>query len=367
MRERLDRLEQRYEELTRELSRPEVASDPAQLRDLGKQHAELQPVVQAYRGYREALLHAEEARAMAKEEKDGEMLEYLQTEAEASEARAAELERELERLLVPKDPNDDKNVLVEIRAGTGGQEAALFAGDLFEMYRRYADRRRWKSEVLSSTPSEMGGFKDVVLEVRGDGAYSRLKNESGVHRVQRIPVTESGGRIHTSTATVAVLPEAEEVDVQIDPDDLEIDVYRSSGPGGQSVNTTDSAVRITHRPSGIVVAVQEERSQRQNREKALRYLRSRLLQKAQDEQQREEAATRRAQVGTGERSEKIRTYNFAQNRITDHRINVSIHNLPQVLAEGEIDALVDALLERERAEQLMGDGSGEGDGGPRAR
>jgi peptide chain release factor 1 len=366
MRERLEHLEQRYDDLSRELSSPGVASDPARLRDLGKQHADLQPVVDAYRGYREAVRHAEEARTLAKEEKDPDMLEYLQGEAETAAVRAAELERELERLLVPKDPNDDKDVLVEIRAGTGGQEAALFAGDLFEMYRRYADRHRFKSEVLSSTPSELGGFKEVVLEVRGDGAFSRLKHESGVHRVQRIPVTESGGRIHTSTATVAVLPEAEDVEVQIDPDDLEIDVYRSSGPGGQSVNTTDSAVRITHKPSGIVVAVQEERSQRQNREKAMRYLRSRLLQKAQEEQQREEAATRRAQVGTGERSEKIRTYNFPQNRITDHRIGMSIHNLPQVLAEGEIDPLVDALLERERAEQLMRDGSAERDDGSQA-
>ncbi|HJP66115.1 MAG TPA: peptide chain release factor 1 [Actinomycetota bacterium] len=356
MRERLEQLEQRYEELTRELSKPEVASDPAQLRDLGKQHAELHEVVVTYRDYRDALGHAEEARGMAKDEKDPEMLAYLRGEEEASEARAAELERKLEALLVPKDPNDDKDVLVEIRAGTGGQEAALFAGDLLEMYRRYAERRGWKTEVLSSSPSEPGGFKEVVLEVQGNGAYSRLKNEAGPHRVQRVPVTESSGRIHTSTATVAVLPEAEDVDVQIDPDDLEIDVFRSSGPGGQSVNTTDSAVRITHKPSGIVIAVQEERSQRQNKEKALRYLRSRLLQRAQEEQQRGEAAARKAQVGSGERSEKIRTYNFPQNRVTDHRIKLSVGNLPAVLEEGDIDALVDALLERERAEQLMGDG-----------
>ncbi len=359
MRERLDQLEQRYEELTRELSRPEVASDPVQLRDLGKQHSELHEVVQTYRAYREGLRQAEEARAMAKEEKDPEMLEYLRGEEQEAEQRAVELERKLEALLVPKDPNDDKNVLLEIRAGTGGEEAALFAGELLEMYRRYAERHGWKTEVLSSSPSELGGFKEVVLEVRGKGAYSRLKNEAGPHRVQRVPVTESGGRLHTSTATVAVLPEAEEVDVQIDPDDLEIDVFRSSGPGGQSVNTTDSAVRVTHKPSGIVVAVQEERSQRQNREKALRYLRSRLLQRAQQEQQRAEAAARKAQVGSGERSEKIRTYNFPQNRVTDHRIKKSIHDLPHVLEEGDIDDLVDSLLEQERAEQLMG-GDGEG-------
>jgi peptide chain release factor 1 len=241
--------------------------------------------------------------------------------------------------------------VLEIRAGTGGQEAALFAMDLFEMYQRYAERHRWKTEVLSSSPSDLGGFKEVVLEVHGKGAYSRLKHESGVHRVQRIPVTESGGRIHTSTATVAVMAEAEEVDVQINPNDLEIDVFRSSGPGGQSVNTTDSAVRVTHKPTGIVVSVQEERSQRQNREKAMRYLRARLLKLAQDEQQREEAAARKAQVGTGERSEKIRTYNFPQNRVTDHRVEVSIHNLPAVLA-GDLEKIVDALIEQERQEQL---------------
>jgi len=352
MRERLDRIEKRYEELTRELSRPEVASDRARLRDLGRKHAELDEIVSVYRRYRAALREAEEARQLERAEQESEMAEYLRAEVADAAARAEELERQLERLLVPKDPNDEKDVLVEIRAGTGGQEAALFAGDLLEMYRRYAERRRWKTEVLSSSPSDIGGFKEVVLEVRGKGAYSRLKHESGVHRVQRIPVTESGGRIHTSTATVAVLPEAEEVDVEVNPDDLEIDVFRSSGPGGQSVNTTDSAVRITHRPTGIVVAVQEERSQRQNREKAMRYLRSRLLHMAQDEQQREEAATRRAQVGTGERSEKIRTYNYPQSRVTDHRINVSVHNLPRVVEEGDLDELIDNLMERERAEQL---------------
>ncbi len=351
MRERLEELEAIYDEVTREMSTPGVASDPARLRDLGKRHAELHEIVTAFRGYREALRQAEEARQLAKEEKDPEMLRYLRTEQEEAEGRARDMEGELELLLVPKDPNDDKNVVLEIRAGTGGQEAALFAADLLEMYRRYAERRRWKTEVLSSSPSDLGGFKEIVVEIDGKGAYSRLKHESGVHRVQRIPMTESGGRIHTSTATVAVLPEAEEVDVDIDPDDLEVDVFRSQGPGGQSVNTTDSAVRITHKPSGIVVAVQEERSQRQNKEKAMRYLRARLLQRAQDERQREEAATRRAQVGTAERSEKIRTYNFPQNRVTDHRVEVSIHNLASVM-EGELDRFVDALMQRERSRQL---------------
>jgi peptide chain release factor 1 len=363
MQERLDGIERRYDELTAELSTPGVAADPARLRELGKRHAELGEIVTVYRRYREALRQVKEARQMAKGEPDQEMTEFLHGEEAEAERRAEELRRQLELLLVPKDPNDEKDVLVEIRGGTGGQEAALFAGDLLEMYRRYAERRRWKTDVLSSSPSELGGFKEVVLEVRGKGAYSRLKNESGVHRVQRIPVTESGGRIHTSTATVAVLPEAEEVDVEINPDDLDIDVYRSSGPGGQSVNTTDSAVRIVHRPTGLKVEVQEERSQRQNREKAMRYLRSRLLQIAQEQQQREEAATRRAQVGTGERSEKIRTYNYPQNRVTDHRINVSVHNLPRLVEEGDLDELVDRLLERERAEQLTATDGGPSDAG----
>jgi peptide chain release factor 1 len=352
MHERLEQIEARYDELTRELSSPEVASDPGRLRELGKRHAELHDIVTTYRKYREALGHAEEARLLAKEEKNPEMAAYFREEEAAAEGRAADLEQRLEVLLLPKDPNDEKDVVLEIRAATGGQEAALFAGDLFEMYRRYAERQGWRTDVLSSSPSDLGGFKDVVLEVKGKGAYSKLKHESGGHRVQRIPVTESGGRIHTSTATVAVLPEAEEVDVEIGPDDLEIDVFRSSGPGGQSVNTTDSAVRITHKPTGIVVSVQEERSQRQNREKALKYLRARLLKLAEDTQQREEAANRRAQVGTGERSEKIRTYNFPQNRVTDHRVKgLSVHNLPAVLA-GDLDPFVDALTARERSEQL---------------
>ncbi len=351
MHERLKEIVERYEQLTRELSRPEVASDPSRLRDLGKQHAELHEIVTTYRAYQEAARQAEEARVMAKQERDPEMAAFLRGEQEAALQKADALERELVTLLLPRDPNDDKSVVLEIRGGTGGQEAALFAADLYEMYQRYAERNRWKTEVLSSSPSDLGGFKEIVLEVHGKGAYSRLKGESGVHRVQRIPVTESGGRIHTSTATVAVMPEADDVEVTIDPDDLQIDVFRSSGPGGQSVNTTDSAVRVTHKPTGIVISVQEERSQRQNREKALRYLRARLLKLAQDEKQREEAAARRAQVGTGERSEKIRTYNFPQNRVTDHRVELSLHNLPEVMA-GDLDKFVEALLEQERREQL---------------
>jgi len=351
MQQRLAEIERLYDELTRELSSPEVASDPVRLRELGKRHAELYDIISAHRARQAALQQAEEARAMARDEREPEMAAFLRNEESEAERRALELERNLEALLVPKDPNDDKSVVLEIRAGTGGREAALFAADLLDMYQRYAERHGWKTEVLSSSPSELGGFKEVVLEVRGKGAYSRLKHESGVHRVQRIPVTESSGRVHTSTATVAVMPEAEEAEVDINAKDLEIDVFRSSGPGGQSVNTTDSAVRITHRPTGIKVEVQEERSQRQNREKAMRYLRARLLKRAQDEQQREEAASRRAQVGTGERSEKIRTYNFPQNRVTDHRAGLSVHDLPAVMA-GDLDDFVNALMARERQEQL---------------
>jgi peptide chain release factor 1 len=352
---RLDEIEARYDELGRQLSTPEVGQDPEQLRRLGKAYAELGEIVLPYRQYRAARRQADEAAALAKEEKDPEMAAYFLEEGGQAREKAATLRKRLEELLVPKDPNDDKNVVVEIRAAAGGEEAALWAGELLEVYRRYAERRGWKTEILSASPSDLGGFKEVVLEIRGKGAYSRLKRESGPHRVQRIPVTESGGRIHTSTATVAVLPEAEEVEVDIRPEDLDVDVYRSSGPGGQSVNTTDSAVRITHKPTGIVVGSQEERSQLQNKEKAMRYLRARLLQQAQQEQQEKEAATRRQQVGTGERAEKIRTYNFPDSRVTDHRIKLTSHRLQNVL-DGDIDEFVDALLAAERAEQLSGDG-----------
>ncbi len=352
MRERLEDIERTYEELTRELSSPRVASDPARLRDLGRRHRELEEIVSVAREHRKAVAEAEEAHALARAEEDPEGRDFYRQEAAQAEEQARKLEQRLEILLLPKDPNDQKNVVLEIRAGAGGQEAALFAADLLGMYRRYAEHRRWKSEVLSSSPSDLGGFKEVVLEIRGEGAYSRLKHESGVHRVQRIPETESGGRIHTSTATVAVLPEAEEVEVEVRPEDVQFDVFRSSGPGGQSVNTTDSAVRLTHEPTGIVISVQEERSQLQNREKAMRYLRARLLKLEQERQQREEADARRAQVGTGERSEKIRTYNFPQSRVTDHRVGVTSHRLDAILREGELDEFVEALTARERAEAL---------------
>ncbi|HXF73531.1 MAG TPA: peptide chain release factor 1 [Actinomycetota bacterium] len=360
---RLDELERRLEEVEREMASPEVAAAPDRLRELGKVHAELREIVEPYREYRAALRQFEEARELARREQDPEMAAFFREEAERAEARAGELRERLEALLLPTDPNDRKDVVVEIRAGAGGEEAALWAGELLEMYRRYAERHGFRTDVLSSSPSDLGGFKEVVLEVRGRGAYSRFKHESGVHRVQRVPVTESAGRIHTSTATVAVLPEAEEVEVEIRPEDLEMDVFRSSGPGGQSVNTTDSAVRITHKPTGIVVTCQEERSQTQNREKAMRYLRTRLLQRAREEAQRKEAQARRAQVGTGERAEKIRTYNFPENRVTDHRIRLTVHRLPEVL-EGDLDAFVDALLAQERAEQLAREDGARGRGAP---
>ena len=353
MRARLDEIEARYEELNAELSRPEVASDPAKLRDLGKQHAELGEIVGAYRKWRQANSDAEEARALGRDEKDPESQVFYKEEAERAEKLAEQLEAELEVLLLPTDPLDEKNVVIEIRAGEGGDEAKLWAGDLFEMYRRYAERRKWKAEVLSSNPSDLGGFDKVILEIRGDQAYSRLKHESGVHRVQRVPETESQGRIHTSAATVAVLPEAEEVDVEIRPEDIEIDVFRSSGPGGQSVNTTDSAVRITHKPTGIVISAQEERSQLQNKEKGMRYLRARLLELREQELAAERGEARKAQVGTGSRSEKIRTYNFPESRVTDHRIGLKAHNLTEIL-QGEIDQFIDALIQKERGDQLRG-------------
>jgi peptide chain release factor 1 len=370
MEDRLREIEARYEDLQRQLSAPDVAQDPDRLRRLGKDYAELGDIVVPWREYRTALQQAEEARGLAKAEGDPDMAAYFREEADAAAGRADALRRRLEELLVPKDPNDDKGVVLEIRAGPGGQEAMLWAGDLYEMYRRYAERRGYRTEILSASPSDLGGFKEVVVEVQGRGAYSRLKHESGTHRVQRVPVTESSGRIHTSTATVAVLPEAEDVEVDVRPEDLDIDVFRSSGPGGQSVNTTDSAVRITHRPSGIVVTSQEERSQLQNREKAMRYLRARLFQNAQEEQQAREAADRKQQVGTGDRAEKIRTYNYPDNRVTDHRVKVTSHQIQSVV-DGDIDVFVDALLAAERAAQLSGDErpgpADDGDGGARRR
>jgi len=356
MDDRLADIEARYSQVEAEMATPAVASDPNQLRDLGKAYAELGEVVGPYRELKAVREQVAEARELGRDATDPEMTAYLAEELERLEGREAELQGRLETLLVPKDPDEGKDVIVEIRGGAGGQEAALWAGDLYEMYRRLAERHRWKTDVIASSPSELGGFKEVSVEVRGKDAYGRLKHEAGVHRVQRVPVTESQGRIHTSTATVAVMPEAEEVEVEIRPEDLQIDVYHSSGPGGQSVNTTNSAVRIVHKPTGIKIECQEERSQLQNKEKAMRYLRARLHQIALDEAHEKEAAKRRAQLGTGERSEKIRTYNFPEGRVTDHRIKHTSHQLDDVLGGGEsLDGFIDELLAAERAAQLADD------------
>ena len=349
--DRLEEIENKYNDLERQLSQPEVHGDRQRYAELARAHAELSDVMTALREYREARREAQEAVDMLREEQDPEMLDFLRDSLEAAEGRSEELEQKIKILLLPTDPRDEKDVIMEIRAGAGGEEAGLFAGDLYRMYTRYADRRNWKTELLSSSPSELGGFKEIIFSVRGKGAYSKMKYESGVHRVQRIPVTESGGRIHTSTATVAVLPEAEEVEVTIDPADLRVDVFRSTGPGGQSVNTTDSAVRVTHVPTGVVVSCQDEKSQLQNREKALRILRARLLRTEQERQQREQAEERRSQVGTGDRSERIRTYNFPQGRISDHRIGLTVYRLENVL-DGDLEEIIEAVASADRAEKL---------------
>jgi len=349
--DKLRQIEERSEELTRALSDPRLYTNPAELARLRKEHAETQEIVERFRDYREVLRRLGEARHLLDDGADRELQELAQAEVEELSGKQAALETELKRLLVPRDPNDDRNVFLEIRAGAGGDEAALFAADLARMYTKYAERQRWKVEVMDASPTGQGGLKETILFVQGRGAWSRLKYERGVHRVQRVPVTESAGRIHTSTVTVAVLLEAEDVDVKVDERDLKIDVYRSSGPGGQGVNTTDSAVRITHLPTGLVVTCQDERSQLKNRAKALRVLKARLLERAQQEQQAAIAADRRSQVGTGERSERIRTYNFSQARVTDHRIGLTLHRLPTVL-EGDLDELIDALAAAENAERL---------------
>ena len=353
--DRLTELEAELDELESRLADVYASGDQAAARDAGRRHSELKPIVDAFRERRQAEADLADARD-ARRERDSEMRDYLAEEVAAKEALLDQLDERLRELLVPKDPDAGKNVLVEIRGGEGGEEGNLWAADLFEMYQRYADLHRWKVEVLNSQPSDMGGLREVTFVVKGDDAWSRLKHEAGPHRVQRVPVTESQGRIHTSAATVAVLPEAEEVDVQIDPNDLDIDVYRSSGPGGQSVNTTDSAVRITHKPSGLVVTCQDEKSQLQNKEKAMRILRSRLLEIERERQEAEQSSARRDQVKSGGRSDKIRTYNYKENRVTDHRIGLTLHSLDQVLA-GQLDDLTDALAAAERAAQLVGEPS----------
>jgi peptide chain release factor 1 len=347
---RLKEMEARFEQVERELSDPSIA--PGELRSLGKEHSELKSVVDAWRTYRRAADDLEEAKAMLGGTK-GDERAYVEEEIRDQQATLERLSTQITEALIPKDPNDDRNVIMEVRAGAGGDEAGLFASELFRMYSRYAEAKRWKVELLTSNPTGINGLKEVTFAVKGKGAWSRLKHEAGVHRVQRVPVTESSGRIHTSTVAVLVLPEAEEVDVEIDPKDLKIDVYRSSGPGGQSVNTTDSAVRIKHLPTGVEVACQDEKSQLQNKEKAMRILRARLLQLKQEEQQAEQAAERKSQVRSADRSERIRTYNFNENRVTDHRINLTIYRLAEIL-EGDLDDLIDALISNERDQELGG-------------
>lgn len=352
MKEKFQQILDSYDELTAKLSDPEVIGDHDNYRQLAKRHAELGPLAAKITEFMSTDASIQEARDMIKSETDAETERWLHDELSELEKRKEDLEEELRFLMLPKDPNDDKNVIVEIRGGAGGQEAQLFAAELFRMYTRFAERQNWKPAVLSTSPSELGGLKEVIFEIKGRAAYSRLKFESGVHRVQRIPVTESGGRIHTSTVTVAVLPEADEVvDVDIPAQDLRIDIFRSSGPGGQSVNTTDSAVRITHLPTGLVISMQDERSQLQNRERAMRVLRAKLYERMVEEQQSEMASARRLQVGTGDRSERIRTYNFPQGRVTDHRIGLTVHNLDGVL-DGEITPLLDGLAAADRADKL---------------
>ena len=351
MLEKLQALEEKYEELNRQMSDPDVLSDPQTYKTLAKAHSDLGEIVGKYREYRQVLSDLDDAEMMAEEPQEADFAAMLSDEIAILSKDKERLQSELQVLLLPKDPNDDKNVIVEIRAGTGGDEAALFAGTLFRMYSRYAEVQRWKVDILSNNATELGGFKEIIFVIEGKGAYSRLKFESGVHRVQRIPTTEAGGRIHTSTATVAVLPEAEEVELHIEANDLKFDVYRSSGPGGQSVNTTDSAVRVTHLPTGLVVACQDEKSQLKNKEKALKILRARLYDQLQEEAEQEQAAARRSQVGTGERSERIRTYNFPQGRVTDHRINLTLYKLDFVV-DGDLDEIIDALITADEVGRL---------------
>lgn len=349
--DKLEDLLIRFEEILSELQEPNVANDQTRFRKLMKEQADLTPIVEAYTEYKNAKQAIADSEEMLEEESDEEMRELAKEELSSSKKRVEELEHELKILLLPKDPNDEKNIMVEIRAGAGGDESALFAAEVYRMYVHYAESKRWKTELISISENGIGGFKEVVFMVSGQSVYSRMKYESGVHRVQRVPETESGGRIHTSTITVAVMPEAEEVDIVIDEKDIRIDVMRASGNGGQCVNTTDSAVRLTHIPTGIVVSCQDEKSQLKNKDKALKVLRSRLYELEQQKAHDEEAAKRKSQIGTGDRSEKIRTYNYPQGRVTDHRIKLTLHKLDSIM-NGDLDELIDSLTAADQAAKL---------------
>lgn len=349
--EKLSFLQDRFDELSAAISDPEVIADQNKFRELCKEHSDIAPIVEKYNMYKAARRQLDEAKEMLADNPDKELKELIQADYDDAKEKIAQYEEDLKILLLPKDPNDDKNVIVEIRGGAGGDEAALFAADLMRMYSMYAENRRWKIEILSMNQTELGGIKEVSFGITGQGAYSRLKYESGVHRVQRVPSTESGGRIHTSAVTVAVLPEVEDVEVEINPNDLKIDVFRAGGPGGQCVNTTDSAVRITHLPTGLVVSCQDEKSQLKNKEKGMKILRSRLYDLLQSQQHDEIAEQRKSQVGTGDRSERIRTYNFPQGRVSDHRIGLTLHRLDSVL-NGDLDEIIDALITYYQTEKL---------------
>ncbi len=348
---KLDEVEKKFKELSKKLEDPEIFKNIKEFQSISKEHSELKPIVEKYEEYKSILRQIDENKEIVENEEDKEIIDLAKEELESLEADKEKLENELKLMLIPKDPNDEKNIILEIRAGTGGEEAALFAADLFRMYSRYAERKGWKVEIMNSHETGTGGYKEIICLISGKGAYSRLKYESGIHRVQRIPVTESQGRIHTSAVSVAILPEIEEVEIDIKPEDLKIETFRASGAGGQHVNVTDSAVRIIHIPTGLVVSCQDERSQHKNKAKAMKILRARLYEIERQKKEKEVAESRKQQVGTGDRSEKIRTYNFPQNRVTDHRINLTLYRLGDIL-DGDLDEIIDSLITYYNAERI---------------